>query len=183
MGTSSLRRRAQLLALRPDLDVRELRGNVDTRLRKLAEGEYDAIVLAPPAWNGSVARARARRSTGWCPAPGQGCLALEARADDERTAELAAAVTDRPSLARLTAERAWWTPSTPPATRRWAPTPNWHGDELELTACAGLPDGSRWVRDALRGETAQPAVLGAAVAERMLAAGAGDLLAEAEALA
>ena len=105
IGTSSLRRRAQLLAARPDLRVEELRGNVDTRLRKLAEGEYDAVVLA------LAGLTRLGRLEGTAPidvglltpAPGQGCLALEARRDDSRAAELAAAVTDADALVRLTA--------------------------------------------------------------------------------
>ncbi|HEX8646694.1 MAG TPA: hydroxymethylbilane synthase, partial [Thermoleophilaceae bacterium] len=106
VGTSSLRRRAQLLARRPDLRVEELRGNVDTRLRRLADGDYDALVLA------AAGLARLGRTDGepidvgaMLPAAGQGCLALEARAGDERIGELAAAVTDRAALTALTAER------------------------------------------------------------------------------
>ena len=106
VGTASVRRRAQLLALRPDLEVRPLRGNVDTRLRRLGEGMFDAIVLA----RAGLARL-GRTDEGAAlprlvPAPGQGCLALEARAGDEPGAAAAAALTDQAALACLTAERA-----------------------------------------------------------------------------
>lgn len=181
VGTSSLRRRAQLLALRPDLDVVDMRGNVDTRLRKLAEGEYDAIVLALAGLE------RLGRDEGTpmdlVPAPGQGCLALEARSDDGQVAELAASITHRPSLARLTAERAVVdaldaTCHTPVGAHAVL-----EGDALELTAWVGLPDGSRWIRDTVRGAADEPAALGGELGERLLAVGAGQLLAQAEALA
>jgi hydroxymethylbilane synthase len=181
VGTSSLRRRAQLLALRPDLDVVDMRGNVDTRLRKLAEGEYDAIVLALAGLE------RLGRDEGTpmdlVPAPGQGCLALEARGDNAQVAELAAAITHRPSLARLTAERAVVhaldaTCHTPVGAHA-----ELDGDALELTAWVGLPDGSRWIRDTVRGHADEPGALGEELGERLLSVGAGELLAEAEALA
>jgi hydroxymethylbilane synthase len=181
VGTSSLRRRAQLLAVRPDLRVEDLRGNVDTRLRRLADGDYDALVLA------AAGLARLGREEGeplsaeaMVPAPGQGSLALEARADDERIAALAAALTDRAALTSLTAERALVgqldaTCNTPLAAYAE------HADGvLRLTAFAGLPDGGHWIRDSLDGDPADPAALGHAVADRMLGAGAAELLAEAE---
>ena len=106
MGTASLRRQAQLLALRPDLEIRELRGNVDTRLRKLAEGSYDAIVLAyaglerlDRAGEGSPISAPS-----WCPPPAR--AAWHSRHARGRPSEVAAALTDRAALPRLTAERA-----------------------------------------------------------------------------
>ena len=87
MGTASLRRRSQLLALRPDLEVRDLRGNVDTRLRRLADGGYDAIVLARQASIGWGAREGAPVAARvLLPAAGQGCLALEARGGRRRDA-------------------------------------------------------------------------------------------------
>ena len=182
VGTSSLRRRAQLLALRPDLVVDDLRGNVDTRLRKLGAGEWDAVVLAA-AGLARLGRADAGAPLEpdvMTPAPGQGCLALEARADDERVAELAAAVTDRDALTCLTAERAVVqaldaTCRTPVAAHAVL-----DGDELELSAFVGLPDGSHWIRDAARAPADDPAALGLAVAERLKSAGASELLATAE---
>jgi len=182
VGTSSLRRRAQLLALRPDLQVTELRGNVDTRLRRLAEGGYDAVVLAAAGLH------RLARKEGYpvpvhemVPAPGQGCLALEARAEDASTRELVAGLTDHDSLTRLTAERALVgaldaTCHTPVGAHA-----RLDGSRLVLEAFVGLPDGTTWIRDTLDGGTEEPALLGRAVAERLLAAGAGEVLRAAEA--
>ncbi len=106
VGTASVRRRAELLALRPDLEVRELRGNVDTRLRRLGEGGFDAIVLAAAGLERLGRSAEGAPLPELVPAPGQGCLALEARAGDERAAAVAAELTDRVALTALTAERA-----------------------------------------------------------------------------
>jgi hydroxymethylbilane synthase len=110
VGTSSLRRTAQLLALRPDLDVRSIRGNVDTRIRKVHDGEYDAVVLAAAG----VARLGLEAAvTEWLaldsmlPAPGQGALAVQCRAGDERLLELLAAIDDPAARATTTAERAF----------------------------------------------------------------------------
>jgi hydroxymethylbilane synthase len=183
VGTSSLRRRAQLLALRPDLDVRELRGNVDTRLRRLAEGDFHAVVLAAAGLERLGRGGEGLPLGELVPAPGQGCLALEARADDGAVAAAAGALTDEPALACLTAERALVealdaTCRTPIGAHA-APD----GDALRLTAFVGLPDGSHWIRDELEGSAAEPAPLGREVAERLLSAGAGEVLAEAERLA
>ena len=200
VGTASLRRRAALLALRPDLDVRELRGNVDTRLRRLADGDFDAIVLAQAGLarlgRGDEGSPLAARS--FVPAPGQGCLLLEARAGEEATAAAAGALTELDALAAVTAERAVVrgleaSCHTPVGVHAVA-----EGDALRLTAFVGVPDGSRWIRDELASDSAlvdaaagdagdarapssaDPSALGAMVAERMLAAGAAELLAEAE---
>ncbi|MEA2404209.1 MAG: hydroxymethylbilane synthase [Thermoleophilaceae bacterium] len=182
VGTSSLRRRAQLLALRPDLRVEELRGNVDTRLRKLAEGEHDAVVLA------RAGLLRLGRDEGvpidagaLTPAPGQGCLALEAREGDERAAELAARLTDRDALTRLTAERAVVMALDATCHTPVGALAEIEGEQLRLSAFVGLPDGSTWIRDEHTGPAAEPAEVGLAVASRLLSAGAADVLARAEA--
>ena len=182
VGTASLRRRSQLLAHRPDLDVRDLRGNVDTRLRRLADGDFDAVVLAGAGLErlGRAADGTPVATEDLLPAAGQGCLALEARAEDARVGDLAAALTDRAALVALLAERAvvgaldagCHTPMGALASAR--------DGGLELSAYVGLPDGSHWIRDVLAGDVAEPAALGRAVAERLLAAGAAELLAEAE---
>ena len=106
VGTSSVRRRAQLLALRPDLSVQELRGNVDTRLRRLAAGDFDAIVLAQAGLDRLGKGVEGSVLPGLVPAPGQGCLVLEARSADGAAGEAAAALTDPGALTALTAERA-----------------------------------------------------------------------------
>jgi hydroxymethylbilane synthase len=121
------------------------------------------------------------------PAPGQGCLALEARAGDEDAAAAAAAITDPEALAALTAERALVTAlgatcNTPVGAlaERVTGAGAAPGGALRLTAFAGLPDGSHWIRDSLEGDAGDPAALGRAVAERLDAAGARELLAQAE---
>lgn len=182
VGTSSLRRRAQLLAVRPDLEVGDLRGNVDTRLRKLADGDYDAIVLAVAGLErlGRAGEGVPLPSPLITPAPGQGCLALEAVAGDERVAGLGAALTERAALIPLTAERAVVQALDATCRTPVAAHASLTDGSLRLSAFAGMPDGSTWIRDELEGDPAEPAALGAALAERLLAAGAAELLAAAE---
>jgi hydroxymethylbilane synthase len=180
VGTASVRRRAHLLALRPDLEVRELHGNVDTRLRRLADGDYDAIVLAR-AGLARLGRSEAGAALpALVPAPGQGCLALEARAGDDEMAAAAAAITDGEALAALTAERALVTALEATCNTPIGALAERDATTLRLTAFVGLPDGSHWIRDSVDGDPADPAALGLAVADRLQAAGARELLAEAE---
>jgi hydroxymethylbilane synthase len=195
VGTASLRRRAQLLAARPDLEVGELHGNVDTRLRKLAEGEFDAIVLA------AAGLRRLGRSdeasfpipaATMTPAAGQGALVLQAREDDAPAIEAAASIGDETALRELTAERAavalleatCATPIGVHARVGAAVESGGAGDDGTLTieAFVGLPDGSEWIRDRVEGEAADPAAAGALLAERLLSAGARELLDRAESL-
>ena len=180
VGTSALRRRAQLLAVRPDLDVVELRGNVDTRLRKLAGGEADALVLA------AAGLARLGRAAGtplagdpFVPAAGQGVLALQAR---EPLPALAPAH-DPVAWTCLRAERALVRELGASCRTPVGAHARLRGETLSLAGFAGLPDGSAWVRDDLAGSAEAPEALGAAVGQRMLAAGAGELLAQADAVA
>lgn len=181
VGTSSLRRRSQLLALRPDLEIAELRGNVDTRLAKLAEGEFDGIVLAAAG----LARLDRAEEVSFLfgleemtPAPGQGCLALEARAGDEEAIAAAGRVTDSAALTELTAERVAVRAldadcETPVGLCGW-----FDAGRLVLAGYAGRPDGEKWVRDRVAGDPEQPAALAEALAERMLSAGARQILSE-----
>jgi hydroxymethylbilane synthase len=172
VGTSSLRRTAQLRALREDLEVLELRGNVDTRLRKLADGGYDAIVLALA---GLQRLGRGDEGTALdelVPAAGQGCLAVTTRAGSER---LVAATDHTPSARALAAERAVVRGldadcHTPVGAHARA-----SDGVLVLRAFVGAPDGSAWVRDEIEGEDAEE--LGARVAARLLSAGAREVLA------
>jgi hydroxymethylbilane synthase len=184
VGTSSLRRQSLLRALRPDLQVAELRGNVDTRLRKLSENQYDAIILAKAGLD------RLGRSEGMpvapealTPAPGQGCLALEARSDDARVAEIAAPLNHEDSLARLAAERAVVLVLEATCHTPVGAYAEMIDGQMRLQAYVGLPDGSEWIRDELTGPADEPAELGVQVAERLIAAGARDILAAAEAQA
>jgi hydroxymethylbilane synthase len=180
VGTGSLRRRAQLLALRPNLDVRELRGNVDTRLRRLAEGRFAAIVLAQAGLDRLGRTGEGARLTELVPAPGQGCLALEARAGDERAAVAAAGVTDRAALTCLTAERALVAALGATCRTPIGAHAELADGALRLTAFAGMPDGSHWIRDSHEGDPAEPGRLGRAVGERLAAAGGRELLDAAE---
>jgi hydroxymethylbilane synthase len=176
IGTSSLRREAGLRALRPDLEVLELRGNVDTRLRKLAEGGFDAIVLALA---GLQRLGRDAEATGvldeLVPAAGQGVLALEARADDKAVQEAAERISDDTAFACLVCERAVVREldadcRTPVGA--WA-SPRESGG-LDLRAFVGRRDGSAWVRDELAG--GDPEALGTEVGKRLLSAGANEVL-------
>ncbi len=147
-------------------------GNVDTRLRKLDAGEADAIVLAAAGLE-RLGIAREVTALDFVPAPGQGTLAVEARADDERVRVAVQAIHDETTFHALEAERA--------AVRVLGATCHTpvgvHMRDGTIRGFVGLPDGSAWVADEL------PGADGEALARRMLAAGAGKLLAQAEALA
>ena len=178
VGTSSLRRMAQLSAARADLEVVPVRGNVDTRLRKLSAGGADALVLAAA---GLERLDRGGEAGGvleqLVPAAGQGALMIEGRPGTFADSQLAA-LTDPVSTACVTAERELVrilgaSCDTPVGAHARALS----AAALELTGWVGLPDGSEWISDRLSGE---PVGLGAAVAQRMLAVGAGELLARAE---
>ena len=186
VGTASLRRRAQLLAARPDLRVEELHGNVDTRLRKLAEGELDAIVLAAAGLR-RLGRAEeigfAIAAEQMVPSPGQGALALQIRVGDVATAEAVMAVGDSDALRELTAERVAVAPLGASCTSPIGVHARVDGERLEIAAFVGLPDGSEWLRDRIEGDAADPATIGLRLAERLLGAGARELLDRAEAAA
>jgi len=184
VGTSSLRRRSQLLALRDDLEVVELHGNVDTRLGKLESGEYDGIVLAAAGLRRLGRDDEIAFAFGldqMTPAPGQGSLAIEARRDDAASAAEAARISDHDALVELTAERAAVVALDASCQTPVGICARLDGGELCVHGFAGLPDGSEWVRDRVAGDAEQPAALGEALAERMVAAGAGDILKRAEA--
>lgn len=184
VGTSSLRRRAQLLATRDDLDVIELRGNVPTRLEKLAAGECDALVLALA---GLLRLGRGDDVGGeldldrFVPAPGQGTLAIQARVSDARVTAALAELTDPKALASLTAERELCRElgascDTPVGALA---TVNANGD-MTLSGFIGLPDGSAWITDRLEGHMTNPCQLGRVVARRLLDSGGAALLKQAE---
>jgi hydroxymethylbilane synthase len=180
VGTSSLRRIAQLRSARADLEVVPLRGNVDTRLTKLHDEQLDAIVLARAGLQrlGREAEAGALLDPArFVPAPGQGALALEGRAGDEAAGEAAAGLTDRPALAALLAERALARElgadcHTPLGAHARASADG----ALQLRGWVGLPDGSAWAGDEQEGEHNRPEELGARVAARLRAVGAAELL-------
>jgi len=183
IGTASLRRRAQLLAARPDLRVEELHGNVDTRLRKLAEGDLDAIVLAAAG----LRRLGREDEIGFpipveamVPAAGQGALALQVRAGDAASTEAVAAILDLDAARELTAERAAVTLLGASCASPIGVHAQVEGEGLGIEAFVGLPDGSEWLRDRIEGEAADPIAAGTLLAERLLGAGAREILARAE---
>jgi hydroxymethylbilane synthase len=186
IGTSSLRRRAQLLALRPDLEVVDLHGNVDTRLRRLQDGDFDGLVLAAAGLRrlgreGEIAFELDPDQL--TPAPGQGALALEARADDHTAAAAAQTLTDRDALATLTAERAVVAALEASCNTPLAVLAKLDDGQMGVSAFCGLPDGSEWLRDELEADASEPEALGRRLAERMSAAGAGEILRRAEEVA
>ena len=178
VGTTSLRRQAQLGAARPDLVVADLRGNVDTRLRRLREGKFDAILLAMA---GLVRLGRADEVTQaldareFVPAPGQGTIALECRAEDGAVREAVAPLHHEPTGRAVTAERAFLAtlgggcnvPLGAHATPR--------GQGLDLVGFVARVDGSAMLRGERQGD--DPVELGSALARDLLDRGAGDLLA------
>jgi hydroxymethylbilane synthase len=186
IGTSSLRRRAQLLALRPDLEVVDLHGNVDTRLSRLEAGDFDGLVLA------AAGLRRLGRDTEVAfefdpdqltPAPGQGALALEARSDDSATCTAAETLTDRDALATLTAERTVVASLEASCNTPLAVFASIDDSRMQVRGFCGLPDGSEWLRDEVEDDASDPEGLGRALAERMTAAGAGEILRRAEEVA
>lgn len=179
VGTSSLRRAAQLLAAREDLQLVSVRGNVDTRLAKLASEQLDAIVLA----RAGLQRLGRDEEVGgvldpahFVPAPGQGTLALQARSEDAATCTALASIGSAETLACLTAERALSRSlhagcDTPLGAHAVA-----SDGVLRLRAWVGLPDGSEWASDELDGTAARAEALGQEVAARLHRAGAGEIL-------
>ena len=186
VGTSSLRRRAQLLVLRPDLEVVELHGNVDTRLRKLRESDLDAIVLAAAGLrrlgrDGEIAFLLEPELM--TPAAGQGALALQTRGDDAESRAAAARISDETALMEVTAERAVVAGLDASCNTPIGIHASRDGARLAVEAFVGLPDGSEWLRERVEGEAERPVELGTELAGELVGAGAVQLLERAEALA
>jgi hydroxymethylbilane synthase len=184
VGTVSLRRKAQLLAARPDLEVLDLNGNVDTRLRKLADGDYDAIILAAAG----LRRLGRAEEIGFrvpedrmVPAAGQGALALQVRSDDAESAGAVRAIGEARAFAELRAERACFTRLEADCSTPIGVHAKWNGAVLRVGAFVGLPDGSEWIRDELDADPDDPEAAGRELAKRLLGAGAAELLARAAA--
>jgi hydroxymethylbilane synthase len=181
VGTSAVRRRAQLLAVRPDLELCELRGNVDTRLAKRAAGEVDVLVLA----GAGLDRLGRRHEAGatllgdvFVPAPGQGVIAVQARTGSA-AAEVAVAAGHARTMAWLSGERTvvrelFASCHTPVGV---------HADSARIRGFAGLPDGSQWLIDEVAIADGDIEAAARELARRMLAAGVADLLRDAEAMA
>lgn len=182
VGTGSPRRKAQILALRPDLRVVGIRGNVDTRLEKLTSRAYDAVVLAAAGLirlgHESVITETLPPET-LLPAAGQGALAVEIRADDERTRSLVEPVNHEPSWAAATAERAFMARLGAGCHVPAAAYAQVGDDELWLRGLVSSHDGQSIIRSERRGSSDKAAMIGDSVAEDLLDRGADKLLRDA----
>lgn len=179
VGTSSLRREAQIRALRPDLEILPIRGNVDTRLRKLDSGEYDAIILAAA---GLRRLDYGNRITEYLNADimlsavGQGALGIETRADDERVNGLLKALEHMPTKLACLAERAFLKGLGGGCLVPIAAYGKIIDDSLQLDGLVAKPDGSEIVRASLMAESTEAEVLGGRLADELLQRGAKRLL-------
>lgn len=179
VGTSSPRRKAQLLAARPDLEVLAARGNVETRIRRLREGRFDAIVLARA---GLARLGRLEEITEvfavevLLPAVGQGALALVSRSDDGDVRGLLGRVDDADSHAAVLAERSLLVVLEAGCRAPVAGRARVEGERLLLSACVFSEDGSRALREEASGNPAEAIALGRAAGEKLLARGAAELI-------
>ena len=182
VGTSSLRRAAQLLVARPDLKIESLRGNVDTRLRKALDGQYNAIILAGA---GLTRLDLEQHVTEWLhlhvmlPAPGQGALAIQCRAEDRTTLGLLAALEDEPTRGAVTAERAFLKGlgggcAVPVAAYAEVDVRS-HVSEIRLTGLVISEDGKRAIK--VTGSGSDAAQLGAELSQKAISQGADEILA------
>ena len=181
VGTSSLRRQCQLRALRPDLVVRNLRGNVDTRLGRLDAGDFDAIVLAAAGlarlgWEGRVSEYLDPER--FVPAAGQGVMGIECRAGDEATLSLIVPLHDERAATEVGAERAMNRRLGGGCQMPVAAFAQAEGDRLHLRGLVGRADGTRTLRVRCSGPEDAPEELGEAAAEELLGQGAGDVIAQ-----
>jgi hydroxymethylbilane synthase len=179
VGTSSLRRQAQLKALRPDLEIHPLRGNVDTRLRKLTEGEYDAVILAAAGLNRLGKTDLVKQvipKDVMCPAAGQGALGIEIRAGDSVTRSYLAFLDDRDARAATTCERALLNKLGGGCQVPIGAAAEVHNGRLHLDAIVASPDGAIILRESRDGD--DPEKLGSEVGETLLRRGGDAILEE-----
>jgi len=181
VGTSSLRRQAQALHIRPDLDIRDLRGNVDTRLRKVASGEYDAILLAKAGLDrlGVSQRISEILSPEVCmPAVGQGAIAVECRLKDTETADISAPLDDPETRTAIIAERALLAALQGGCQVPLGAWARIERGQLVLEACVCSVDGVQYVRQRATAPPDQAAALGEHMARLLIEAGAQSILEE-----
>ena len=181
LGTSSLRRQCQILEMRPDLDIVSLRGNIDTRIRKMEEGGYDAIILAAAGirrlgWEGKIRQYLPLDQ--FTPAVGQGALGIEARADDKRAVAAAALLDDRETRLAVCAERAMLARLEGGCQVPIAGHAVICGDNILLSGLVGRPDGVEIVRASRSGAMNAPEKLGRELADELLERGGRKILQE-----
>jgi len=181
VGTSSLRRQAQLLHIRPDLDMRDLRGNVDTRLRKVESGEYEAVLLAKAGLDrlGVSQRVSEILSPDVCmPAVGQGAIAVECRLKDTETADILAPLDDAETRTAIIAERALLAALQGGCQVPLGAWARIERGELVLEACVCSVDGAQYVKQRATAPPDQAAALGEHMARLLIEAGAQSILEE-----
>lgn len=181
VGTSSLRRRSQILSRRPDLVVEDLRGNVPTRVKRVEEGRFDAVVIAAAGLRRLGLADRITESIDeeiMLPAPGQGVLGLQARADDEVTLAAVRHLHDPVAAAEATAERAFLSGLGGGCLVPVGARARVNGDRIFLAGFVGHPTGRPTVRRTIEGPMADAVELGRALAVTLLSQGAREILAE-----
>lgn len=179
IGTGSLRRQAQLLHVRPDLDFRDLRGNVDTRLRKVDSGEYEAILLAKAGLDrlGLSQRIAETLSTDVCmPAVGQGAIAVETRLKDAEIADVVGKLDDLETRTAIIAERALLAALQGGCQVPLGAWARMERGELVMEACVCSADGGRCIKERASGAAEYAAALGEALARQLMDAGALEIL-------
>ena len=181
VGTSSLRRQSQLLKYRPDLQIKFLRGNVNTRLKKLDDGEYDAIILAAA---GLIRLEMKDRISSFLtteqslPAMGQGAVGIECRVDDEQTHQLIAPLAHEETTIRLTAERALNKRLEGGCQVPIGGFAELDGDKISMRSFVGSPDGKNLVEGSIEGPAENAEQLGIQLADELLSRGAKEILVE-----
>lgn len=181
IGTTSLRRACQLKAIRPDFDIEILRGNLDTRLRKVADGVVDAAILACAGLDRLEFAGRITERLSierMLPAVGQGALAIEARSDDQRVRELTRVLNDAGTALAVGAERTFLTRLGATCRTPVAGYARLEGEQVVMLGLVGRPDGSELIADRISGPPSEAARLGVKLADALLARGAGAILAE-----
>jgi hydroxymethylbilane synthase len=179
VGTGSPRRAAQLLVMRPDLQVADIRGNVDTRIRKVESGEYDAVVLAAAGLARLGWQKRAAQFFEYeemLPAPGQGALAIQVRTDDEATFGVVSAVDHADTRVAITAERAFERRLGGGCHAAIAALGTVSGEKMHLSGLVGDPAGGQIFRKEIDGTLDGPASTGLQLAEQLMDDGAAALL-------
>ncbi len=181
LGTSSLRREAQARAIRPDLQIKMLRGNVGTRLEKMEKGEYDAIILAKAGvkrLNLTAPYMEELKPPRFLPAVGQGALGIEIRENNKDLADRLAFLNHEPTHLCVEAERAFLRHLNGGCQVPIACKAVLHGTKLSATGLVAKPDASRFLRASMEGQTDNPVALGKALAQELLNQGAAAILAE-----
>jgi hydroxymethylbilane synthase len=183
IGTGSLRRSIQLARLRPDLEICSIRGNVDTRLRKVDSGEIGGVILAAAGlnrlgWNGKISQYLPIET--FLPAAGQGALAVEGRPADKELTDLVFPLDHPPTRRCVTAERAFLRELGGGCRAPIAALGTIHADKLRLDGMVASPDGRMLLRDSIEGDLTAAEELGMSLAGKMLQIGASQLIAEAK---